>query len=258
MTQYQREDLRRIVINDISERCDEEIIHELALQFGPVRRIIWPTEQNLSGLPQHKSYCFVDYVHPEDAKYSFQVLSKSNIKLYEKPIRVSHVSAELQQKESGVVGMGNSVRSSAHQPRGLHEVGAKLIVRNVDMTATEFDITNFFQQFGQFAAPPRMLRNSAGNFRGVVILSYKDFAYSDLAIQKMHERVFRDRIISVQYAELEDGSGRLHGSEQERKNAALIQEEERKYQEKLEAELRAARQQNTSWAQQAHYNNRRR
>lgn len=51
----------------------------------------------------------------------------------------------------------------------------------------------------------------------------------------MHNKIFRDRIISVQYAELEDGSGKLHGSEEERQNAILIQEEARKYAAKVQA-----------------------
>lgn len=275
MQEYRREDLCRVIFNELSERCSESLIYELALQFGPIKCIVWPSEQTLSGVPQRASFCFVDYKHPEDAKYACQVLSKSRVKLLDKEIRVSHLSAELQQREreallgmrgaaasaasssslvSGSSSMSNMwhPKSMAHTPRGLHEVGAKVLVRNVDPHVTEYDIQCFFEQFGAFAAPPRMLRHSSGNFRGLVILSYNDFAFSDRVIKEMNGKVFRDRIITVEYAQLEDGSGRVHGTEEERANAVLIKEEERKYLEKIQQELSKSqdrhRQQNTSWA----------
>lgn len=273
MQEYRREDLCRVVINDLSERCNEAVLYELALQFGPVRRIVWPTEQTLSGVPQRASFCFVDFMHPEDAKYAYQVISRSMIKLMDREIHISHLSAELSQREreffaasgghasssssSAVAAAlgesGGRIKSISHASRGLHEVGAKVLVKNVDLNATEYDIQSFFEQYGAFAAPPRMFRNRNGKFRGVVILSYKDFSFSDRLIREMHEKVYRDRIITIEYAQLEDGSGRLHGNEQERANAVLIQEEERKYMEKIERELslsqdRRQQQQNTSWA----------
>eukprot|EP00796_Vickermania_ingenoplastis_P000890 gene890-519_t len=231
---YQREDFHRVIFQDLPERCDEALLHELALQFGPVQRLVWPTEQTLSGAAQRKTKCFVYFEHPEDAKYCYQVLAGARLRLFDRPVKVLHVSAEVYQREkSGPERLQNAAAGS----RGLHEVGAKVVVRNINHLATEFDITSFFQQFGAFAAPPRMLKNREGNFRGVAILSYKDFAFSDRVIRDMHGRVFKDRVITVEYAELEDGSGRLHGSPEERETAALIHEEERKYLAKLESAL---------------------
>lgn len=251
MATFKREDLRRVLFSDLSEQCDEELIHELCVQFGPITKITWPVVTNISGMPQRKSYCFVDFLNPEDAKYCFEALYRSQVKLFEKEIRVSHASTELGQREIG------ARTSAAHGAIiGLHEVGAKVIVRNVDITATEFDLTRFFEQFGPFAVPPRMMRDFSGNFRGTVIFSYKDFSSSDKVIAQMDQRVYRDRVITVQYAELEDGSGRLHGSPEERANASIIREEEKKYLAKLSqenAEARKDRQQqrtqNTSWAE---------
>lgn len=250
MAVFKREDLNRVLFSDLSEQCDESLIHELCTQFGPVARVKWPsTTTNISGTSQRTNYCFVDFYCPEDAKYCFEALYRSHVKLFDKEVRVSHASTEIAQREAG----GRSGGRGAVQ--GLHEIGAKIIIRNVDKTATEYEIATFFEQFGSLAVPPRMLRDYAGNFRGIVILSYRDFTSSDRAVREMHEKVYRDRVISVQYAEMEDGSGRLHGSAEERANARLIKAEERKYQEKIARETTEARQHQqhnrvnqTSWA----------
>lgn len=255
MSEYQREDLRRLVINNLSIGCNEAIVYELVLHFGPVHRIVWPSEQSLSGEAQRKTYCFVDFFYAEDAKYCYQMLSRSGVKLLNEEIRVSHLSAELKEREQGV-GPGGQGSSLARRPIGLHEIGAKVIVKGIDSQATEFEIQTYFERFGSFAVPPRLQRTATGKFRGIAILSYKDFAYSDKAIELAHDKVFKNRIISVQYAELEDGSGRLHGSEEEREKAAFIQEEERKYQALLDEKNREAekqnRRENTSWADPFH------
>ncbi|CCW59563.1 unnamed protein product [Phytomonas sp. EM1] len=245
MATYKREDLRRVVFNGLSEQCDEGIIHELCVQFGPVVNITWPTVRTMNGMAQRQNYCFVDFRCPEDAKYCYDALNLARVKLFNKEIKVSHASTTLTKSEAG----------GRRWTYGLHEVGAMVAVRNVDPNALEFDITSFFEQFGPFAAPPRMMRDAMGNFRGTVILSYQTFEASDKVIAEMNQRVFRDRIISVQYAEMSDGSRRLHGTPEERANAELIRAEEKKYLEKLSqdtAEIRKkanqARAQNTMWA----------
>ncbi|EPY22081.1 splicing factor 3B subunit 4 [Strigomonas culicis] len=248
MTSYKREDLRRVVLSDLSEQCNEVIIHELCTQFGPVNAIVWPSVLTATGESQRQSSCFVDYLSSEDAKYCYEALQHTSVKLFGRIVRVAHASSELALREAGVKAPRITV--------SLHEIGAKVLVRNVDRTATEFDLTQFFEQFGPFAVPPRMKRDKLGNFRGTVILSYKDFASSDKLVEEMNGKVFRDRELEVQYAEMEDGSGRLHGSEEERRNAGLIQAEEQRYKEHLSQQVeeaqrqqRTARAQNTSWAQ---------
>ncbi|CCW67452.1 unnamed protein product [Phytomonas sp. Hart1] len=245
MSMYKREDLRRVIFSGLSEQCDEGIIHELCVEFGPVMNITWPTVRTMNGMAQRQSYCFVDFKCPEDAKYCYEALDLSQIKLFNKEIKVSHASTMLTKGETG----------GRKWTYGLHEVGALVVVRNVDTSALEFDITTFFEQFGHFAAPPRMMRDAVGSFRGTVILSYKTFEASDKVIAEMNQRIFRDRIINVQYAEMSDGSRRLHGTPEERANAELIRAEEQKYLKKLSqdtAEVRKkayqARAQNTTWA----------
>lgn len=259
---YHREDPCRVVFSKLSEQCDEAVICELAIQFGPIRHLSFPSDPTLSGTMQRKTFCFVDFYHPEDAKYCFQVLSRTPVKLFGTELKVTHVSTEWMQRERAGGGSGFesamvlpdavAASSSGKHVRGLHEIGAKVRVKNIPVNTTEFEIQTFFEQFGAFAAPPRLIRNRAGIFRGTVILSYADFAFSDRVIREMNERKFRDRIITVQYALLEDGSGRLHGSAEERANARLIQEEERKYRERVEEVLKASRQEqrqrNTAWA----------
>ncbi|CAJ1004811.1 putative RNA recognition motif (RRM, RBD, or RNP domain) [Leishmania naiffi] len=260
MATYKREDLRRVSFTNLDEHCDEGIVYELCLQFGRIQSISWPTEVNLNGMPQRASRCYVDFENAEDAKYCFEALYRARIKLFNKELRVFHASTELAQG-----GAAGSQRSGAVVV-GLHEVGAKVVVRNIDYRVTEFDVTRFFESFGQFAAPPRMLRDSVGNFRGVVVLSYKTFEASDRVIRDMDQKMFRDRVISVHYALMEDGSGRLHGTKEERANAALIREEEKRYREMVAKEMAVMRQerqqnrvQDASWAEKVNvYNHLRR
>ncbi|KPI88752.1 putative Rna binding protein [Leptomonas seymouri] len=258
MTTYKREDLRRVSFSNLDEHCNEDIIYELCLQFGPIRNISWPTEVNLTGVPQRASRCYVDYDNVEDAKYCYEALYRARVKLFNKELRVYHASIDIEAP-------GGALRSGpgAHAVVGLHEVGAKVVVRNVDYRATEFDITRFFESFGAFAAPPRMLRDSVGNFRGTVVLSYKTFEASDRVIRDMDQKTFRDRLIAVHYAQMEDGSGRLHGTKEERANAVLIREEERRYREMVAKEMAHVRQekqqsrvQDASWAEKVNVYNR--
>lgn len=258
MTTYKREDLRRVSFGNLDEHCDEDLIYELCLQFGPIRNISWPTEDNnLTGMPQRASRCYVDFHNAEDAKYCYEALYRARVKLFNKELRVYHASTESETPGGARSGPG------AHAVVGLHEVGAKVVVRNVDYRATEFDITRFFQSFGAFAAPPRMLRDAVGNFRGTVVLSYKAFEASDRVIRDMDQKMFRDRIIAVHYAQMEDGSGRLHGTKEERANAVLIREEERRYRDMVARELASVRQENqqtrvqdASWAEKVNVYNR--
>ncbi|KEG14901.1 RNA-binding protein [Trypanosoma grayi] len=249
MSTFKREDLRRVFFSDLSEQCDEDIIHELCTQFGPVAKITWPTTGNLAGGAQHMTFCFVDFRNAEDAKYCYEALHRSRAKLFGKELRVSHASTDIPLKESGVRVQN---RHAVHE---LHEIGAKVVVRGVDLNVTEFELTSFFEQFGKFAVPPRMARDFEGNFRGVVILSYDDFASSDKVIDEMDQKIYRDRPISVAYAEMEDGSGRKHGTAEERANAALFREEARKHAERIareqadhERERARRRQENVAWA----------
>lgn len=268
MTTYKREDLRRVTLADLSEQCDESLLHELCAQFGEVRNIVWPTSAavTLGGVAQRQSYCFVDFASSEDAQYCFEALYRTPLKLHGKELRVRYVGTELAQKEAAAAAAAATAGGYGSVPTaggrggassGLHEVGAKVIVRNIDIKATEYDLTTFFSQYGAFAAPPRMMRDSIGNFRGTAIFSFRDFAASDRLVDRMDQRVYHDRVISVQYAELEDNSGRLHGGPEERASADLVRAEEAKYLAKLAREMagvqqdqRRERAQNTSWADQ--------
>ena len=102
---------------------------------------------------------------------------------------------------------------------GMFEVGAKLLVENLDKRITQQELTRFFQQFGPFAAPVNLITDIDGFSKGKCVLSYQDFDTSDKVLDEMEGRVFSDRILRIRYAQMEDGSGRLHGSPEERANA---------------------------------------
>lgn len=251
MTTFRQEDLHRVFFRDLSEQCDEEHIHELCTQFGAVAGITWPTTNNLvgGGGGRHMTFCFVDFRNAEDAKYCYEALYRSRVRMFGKELRVSHASTDMPLKERGE---RLQTRRTVYE---LHEIGAKVVVRGVDINVTEFELTSFFEQFGKFAVPPRMVRDFEGNFRGVVILSYEDFASSDKVIEEMNQKVYRDRPISVAYAMMEDGSGRQHGTAEERENAVLFREEAHKYAERVaqekaehERERLRRRREDVSWA----------
>ncbi|KAH9599106.1 RNA recognition motif domain [Trypanosoma melophagium] len=251
MSTFKREDLCRVFFSDLSEQCDEDLIYELCTQFGPVANITWPMTGNLGGGgARHMTFCFVDFRNAEDAKYCYEALHRSRVKMFGKEVRVSHASSDLPARESG--GRPAHNRHAVHE---LHEIGAKVVVRGVDPAVTEYELRAFFEQFGKFAVPPRMLRDFDGNFRGTVVLSYDDFAASDRVIDEMHQKIYRDRPIAVQYAEMADGSGRRHGGAEERANAAVFREEARRHAERIAEERAAAerqrarkRQENVAWA----------
>lgn len=240
MTSYKREDLRQVTFSDLSPQCNEAIIHELCVQFGPIRDLYWPSSNHhASGggaqPPQRGSYCRVTFECLEDAKYCYAALSRYPTRIFERELRVSHGTSETRRMQSSV---------PAGARFALHEVGAKVTLRNVDPTVTLYELEAFFGAFGEFAVQPRMLRDSVGRFRGIVVLSYRDFASSDRVIAQMDGAVYRDRRVGAAYTLLEDGSGRPHGSAEERAMAELIRAQEAQYEARLRAEAEEA------WARQ--------
>lgn len=105
----------------------------------------------------------------------------------------------------------------------MDDIGAKLLVENLDKKLTTQELSTFFQQFGPFAAPVKLITDQDGFSKGKCIVSYKDFDTSDSVLDQTEGMVFSNRVLKIQYAQLEDGSGRRHGSPEERANAKKFQ-----------------------------------
>ncbi|CUE77965.1 RNA-binding protein, putative [Bodo saltans] len=238
---------RRLTFLDMPPECKIDVLYELCSQFGKVEDVFVPRAQRDAG-PDEKIRCYVTFAAVEDAKYCYEALHRGRVKLYNKDLRILHDIPT--SNESGLADGAKRKRAV-----DLHEVGAKLYIKGVNPDVSLFDITSFFEKFGPLAVPIRMLTDKDGNFKGKLMVSFRDFETSDRVIQEMHRAVLFDRLITVEYAELEDGSGDRHGSDVERQNAVLLREERRKYDEQLAAEQHAHNQRlrdqtltNTAWA----------
>eukprot|EP00672_Neobodo_designis_P017251 CAMPEP_0174850780 /NCGR_PEP_ID=MMETSP1114-20130205/21136_1 /TAXON_ID=312471 /ORGANISM="Neobodo designis, Strain CCAP 1951/1" /LENGTH=223 /DNA_ID=CAMNT_0016085267 /DNA_START=56 /DNA_END=724 /DNA_ORIENTATION=+ len=189
-----RNDRSTVYVGALSADVDEDLLFELAVQFGPVRRLVMPKDR-LTGV--REDFAFVEYATPADAQYFAEVAANSVIELFGKRIRVSYKGDDQLAADA------------------LLEIGAKLCVRNVDPAVDESAIADHFKQFGNFAVPPRLLRNEHGLSRGVAFISYDSFEASDAALAATNNSWLFNRVITVDYADKPDGSGK-HGSEEER------------------------------------------
>jgi splicing factor 3B subunit 4 len=192
---YLRNDRCTVYMGNLPSEADEDLMFELAIQFGPVQRLTLPKDR-LTGI--REDYCFIEYATPADAKYCNDVLTSSPIDLCGKRIRVSYKGDD------------------ALVADALLEIGAKLCVRNVDQAVDEVALMEHFKQFGNFAVPPKLLRDENGLSRGVAFISYESFESSDAALAATNNSWLFNRIISVDYADKPDGSGK-HGSIEERR-----------------------------------------
>jgi RNA recognition motif-containing protein len=238
---------RRLTFLDMSPECKMDVLHELCSQFGKVEDIFVPRAVRDAG-PDEKIRCYVTFAAVEDAKYCYEALHRGRVRLYNREIRVLH---DIPMSKASGLAEGTKRKRAID----LHEVGAKLFIKGVNTEKSLYDITTFFEKFGPLAVPVRMLTDKDGNFKGKLMVSYRDFETADRVIQEMHRAVLFDRLITVEYAEMEDGSGERHGSEKERQNAVLLREERRKYDEQVAAEQQAHNQRlreqalsSTAWA----------
>lgn len=185
---------------DLPTELTKDILWELAIQFGPVVSIALRPEGDTA---------LVQWKDQASMEYAFEALSmaEKNIKLFGKGLRVARIEPRAKRERGDDIELGTGAQ--------FFEIGAKLMVRNVDVSTTAEQISAVFSQYGAFARNPRMLTNEAGDFRGAVVLSYTDFDFSDKALAAMNNNSFNGRTLHIQYSMKTDGSG-PHGDQQER------------------------------------------
>lgn len=221
MSTLQRNPAATIHLGNVPLECDEDIIWELAVQFGPVQSVSMPRDRQTG---EREDYAFVEFKSAIDAKYCADVLQRSPLDLYGRRIRVSHKG--LDQSSQGGVGDDGTVRlwgsAEASTAPLFAEIGAKLAIHDLPLELDEIQLAEVFRKFGRFAAPPRMLRDPAtGASRGTAYVSYDSFDASDAALAALNGRPLGGRRLLVEYAEKADGSGTRHGSAEERRMFAL-------------------------------------
>eukprot|EP00758_Cryptobia_borreli_P007870 Tbor_TRINITY_DN5337_c0_g1::TRINITY_DN5337_c0_g1_i1::g.4205::m.4205/K12831/SF3B4, SAP49; splicing factor 3B subunit 4 len=261
---YNRNELACLVVSNLDNmRVDEEMIYELFLQFGRIHSVHWgASEDSYSGYLQRASrnpksvdvdgaaamtmkdrqdrnegekrasYCYVEYKLGADALYAYKVLRDSRVKLFGKEIRATFKKDIQTSIEKGIdVHDPDCLLSSSTR---LCDTGARLYVYNLPHSVTEAELTSFFGEVGKLSEPVRLITDADGHSKGKAILCFRTFDDSDEVLDKMEGETFKDRKIGIQYAEMQDGSGRRHGNPEERIMAKRRREIIDKHREKVE------------------------
>ena len=245
----QRNERASLRITNLTPEVDEDLLWELCIQFGPVVSVHMPKDKQ-SG--QKFDYAFVEFKNAADAEYMTEALTMTPIKLYNKTIEVQ-ISAELKKQFALKRGREEDEQDVSRFKTQVFEIGAKIVVRNLDKSTTADDLTHLFGQFGKFAHAPRMIRNDQGEFRGAAIISYDSFEASDAAIAAMNNNAFKGRTMHIEYADRPDGRGK-HGSVEERErysaHKSMMQKMEKEEADKEKmSQAAAAAAPVPSWAQ---------
>lgn len=263
-------EMRTLRVSDVDpDKVSEDILYELFSQFGVVTDIQWQTvlrdtaksaaaaanrrsansfstTTNAGGIPAllndriKDESVFVEFQTSADAKYAYDVLKDCRIQLYNKEMKVSYKA--LSAIEKLAAGGAIDVHSIERQGNftGLFEIGAKLYISNFNRSITAAELTEFFSQFGPFAAPIRVITDKDGLSKGACVVSYKSFESSDRALDEMDGQIFKDRILKIEYADVGDGSGLKHGSIEERERALKFKEQESAHNANVQSSKEAA------------------
>lgn len=277
--QILQEPTHRLTFLDLKADVDEDLLWELCTQFGVVLDVVLlpvvsattttdEAPQKSGGGPSSTlggnnnaplQKGLVTFETSEDARYCYEAIHRSRVKLFGKELRILHEFPERHPTSQGgaasTSGGGGFLADGAKRRRAvdLYEIGAKVFVRGLNTNVTIADIAQVFGSFGPFAIPPQLQYDRNGVFKGTCLLSYTDFQNSDAVIAEMNHKVVFDRIILCEYALREDGE--KHGSEKERAHAALFRQQEASYQQRVQEQVAAHRQRsadvyaaNTDWA----------
>lgn len=186
-----------VYVGNIDTQADDEIIHELFTQAGPVVNVHLPRDR-VTGA--HQGFGFVEFNNVSDANYAVNILKM--IRLYGKPLRVNEGSSDKTNK---------------------HGVGANLFIGNLDQEVDEKVLFDTFSAFGTVFDVPKVVRDSdTGNSKGHGFVSFNEFEAADTAIDAMNGQYLMNRKIVVQYAYRKDNPGERHGNPVERQLALQL------------------------------------
>ena len=119
-----------VYIGNLDERVTDSLVWELMLQAGRIVNVHLPKDRVTQ---THQGYGFVEFISEEDAEYAARIMNQ--VRLYGKPIRVNKASADKQKTV---------------------EVGAELVVGNLDPMVSEQVLYDTFSRFGSLISAPKV------------------------------------------------------------------------------------------------------
>eukprot|EP00127_Corallochytrium_limacisporum_P005929 Clim_evm6s215 gene=Clim_evmTU6s215 len=203
---------------------DSDLLHELFTQAGPVKEVYIPVDKNTDA---PAGYGFVEMESMLDAQYAIRVLNM--VKLYGKPLTV-----RLSRK--GGDNEGPTGGSKGPDPQ---DVGANLVVRNLDPSVDAKTLYDAFSAFGFLINGPTVLesRKKEHTLAGLdklkkdsdetvhpnhAFLSYDNFASSDAAVAALNGQYLANRPMYVGYARKRNDPTQTHGDAVDRHMAAQL------------------------------------
>lgn len=109
------EDQKTIWCGNLSDKVTEEILYELFLQAGPVRRVKIPKDKD----GRQQSYGFVTFKHIESVRYAITLLE--GISLYERRLNLKPRQRQDQSLDRNVLGPGaNQIMLNNHMVKDMH------------------------------------------------------------------------------------------------------------------------------------------
>jgi len=266
-------DMRTLKVTDIDPKVvNEDLLYELFSQFGVVADVRWQTvsrdkSRHQSGQDSgpallydkvRENTAYVEYRTSSDAEYAFQVLRDCRIQLYGKEMKVIFRALNSLEKLSETGGVLDVHSVEKRGGISLFDIGAKLYVSNFNKSITVNELREFFSKFGPFAVDVRLITDRDGVSKGACVVSYQSFEVADAVLNDLQGQIWRDRYIKIEYADLGDGSGRKHGSAEERERALKFMDKERTHAANIAASQEEMRRQQQvhaagnlpSWAQE--------
>ena len=177
-----------LYISNLDEKVNEEILYELFLQCSPIVSIYLPKDKISNN---HQGYCFIELPSEIDCEYCIKVLD--NIKLYNKPIKIS-----------------KSILNKNSQ-----EIGANVYVGNLNKDVNETLLKNIFSEFG-IVQSTKVMRDQNGESKGYGFIYYDNYFSSDKAIKEMNGQYINGNKVEVDYAYKMDNKKEKHGGMEER------------------------------------------
>lgn len=186
---YEQNHDATVWVGNLAPQVDDEILWELFLQAGPVKKIHIPTDNVTQ---THQGFGFVEMESIADCNYALQVLS--GIKLY-----------------------GHSIRcSKATQDKKAINIGAKLFVGSLSSSTDEQLLMKTFGTFGQIISVHLIRDPETKESKGHAFVSFDSFDASDAALAALNGQFLGGNRILVDYAYKNDTKGERHGSAAER------------------------------------------
>ena len=156
-------------ISNLSTECDEELLHELMCQAGPIKsvRIIM---DKVSG--ESTGTAYAEYKLEEDAAYATRILNM--VKLFGKPLRIT---------------------SAAGGDNGgqLIDIGANVYVGNLDESVDESVLVDAFASFGDVSRRPTIVRDEQGASKGYGFIYFDTFESADRAIEVCYLEILGEK-----------------------------------------------------------------